>query len=38
MLEPIGEKKWEWHQGEQIECPDPARPYFSTKKNSPQPF
>lgn len=38
MFEVVGEKKWEWHKGEQIQCPDPARPYFSTRKNSPQAF
>jgi len=36
MLEPVGEKLWEWHVGEQIECPTQDRPYFATRKNSPQ--
>jgi hypothetical protein len=38
MLEPVGEKSWEWHVGEQIECPTPDRPYFATRLNSPQSF
>lgn len=36
MLEPIGQKKWEWYVGETIECPTADRPYFATRKNSPQ--
>ncbi len=38
MLEPVGNKLWEWHVGEQIECPTADRPYFATRKNSPQGF
>jgi phospholipase B1 len=38
MLEPVGQKQWAWHQGEQIECPTEDRPFFATRKNSPQPF
>merc|ERR1712110_1156756 len=38
MLEPIGEKKWEWHPEEALECPTAERPYFATSKNSPQSY
>jgi phospholipase B1 len=38
MLEPVGQKLWEWHVGEQIECPTQDRPYFATRQNSPQSF
>ncbi len=38
MLEPVGQKLWEWHLGEQIECPTQDRPYFATRLNSPQSF
>ncbi|UJR38639.1 hypothetical protein I4U23_031304 [Adineta vaga] len=38
MLEQVGEKKWEWHQGETLECPTEERPYFATRLNSHQSF
>lgn len=34
MLEPVGEKLWEWHPEEQFQCPTAERPYFATSKNS----
>jgi phospholipase B1 len=38
MLEPVGQKQWEWHYGEPLECPTQDRPFFATRKNSPQSF
>jgi hypothetical protein len=38
MLEEVGQKKWEWHKDEKLECPTPERPYFATSKNSAQRF
>jgi len=38
MFEPVGEKKREWHEGEQIECPTKSQPFFATRINSPQSF
>jgi len=38
MLEPVGQKQWRWYEGEQLECPTQERPFFATRKNSPQPF
>ncbi|UJR07527.1 hypothetical protein I4U23_011815 [Adineta vaga] len=34
MLEPVGEKLWEWHHGENIICPTEEHPYIFTSKNS----
>jgi phospholipase B1 len=38
MLEEIGQKQWEWHEEEKLECPTVERPYFATSKNSAQSF
>jgi len=38
MLEPVGQKQWRWYEGEQLECPTQERPFFATRKNSPQSF
>lgn len=38
MLEPVGQKQWSWHEGEQIECPTADRPFFATRLNSPTPY
>jgi hypothetical protein len=38
MLEPVGEKLWEWHEGENFTCPTEANPYIFTSKNSPKQF
>ncbi len=32
MLEPVGEKQWEWHEGDQIQCPTEDRLFFATRK------
>jgi hypothetical protein len=37
MIEQVGQKKWEWHTGETLECPTEKRPYFATRINSDQP-
>ncbi|CAF0829355.1 unnamed protein product [Adineta steineri] len=36
MIEQVGRKRWEWHTGEELECPTEERPYFSTRLNSAQ--
>jgi hypothetical protein len=38
MLEEVGNKTWEWHKSERLECPTAQRPYFATNKNSAQRF
>jgi phospholipase B1, membrane-associated len=36
MLEPVGSKQWQWHQEDELQCPTNERPYFFTRRNSPQ--
>jgi len=38
MVEQVGRKQWQWHQGEQFECPSQDRPFFATRLNSAQSF
>jgi len=38
MFEPVGDKRWEWHEGENITCPSKEHPYIFTSKNSPKRF
>jgi len=38
MIEQVGHKRWEWDEGEKLECPTEDRPYFATSKNSAQRF
>ncbi|CAF3349166.1 unnamed protein product [Rotaria sp. Silwood2] len=38
MLEPVGEKQWSWHEGENLKCPTEQNPYFFTSVNSPKHF
>jgi hypothetical protein len=34
MFEPVGAKKYSWHQGEPFECPRQDHPFIYTSKNS----